>query len=119
MNAILTSTLRREAPEKVPLAQELELVDEYLSIEEIRFADRLQVDMTPIVENAIRHSVSRCEERGVIQIAAEKRGARLQLRWRLRFLSARCGVSIKAIIADDEPLARERIKRLMSADPEL
>jgi LytS/YehU family sensor histidine kinase len=80
---------------KVPLAQELELVDDYLAIEEIRFEDRLQVNMTvdpgaldglvpcfllqPIVENAIRHGISRCEESGVIQVTAERRDARLYL----------------------------------------
>jgi signal transduction histidine kinase len=95
LNAILKSALRRSTPEKVPLAQELELVDDYLSIEEIRFEDRLQVNMTvdpgaldglvpcfllqPIVENAIRHGISRCEEHGVIQVTAERRDSRLHL----------------------------------------
>ncbi len=95
LNAILKSTLGRSAPEKVPLAQELELVDDYLSIEETRFADRLQVAMTidpstldgqvpcfllqPIVENAIRHGISRCENSGVVRISVERQGPRLRL----------------------------------------
>jgi signal transduction histidine kinase len=95
LNSILKSTLRRKTPEKVPLSEELELVDDYLSIEEIRFADRLEVKMTvepgaldggvpcfvlqPIIENAIRHGISRCEENGVIQIKADRRGSRLHL----------------------------------------
>jgi signal transduction histidine kinase len=89
LNSMLKSALRRSTPEKVPLAQELELVDDYLSIEEIRFEDRLQVNMTvdpgaldglvpcfllqPIVENAIRHGISHCEEAGTIQVTAERR----------------------------------------------
>jgi signal transduction histidine kinase len=95
LNAILKSTLRRSAPEKVPLAQELELVENYLSIEETRFADRLQVAMTidpgaldgqvpcfllqPIVENAIRHGISRCEDSGTVRISAGRQGSRLHL----------------------------------------
>jgi LytS/YehU family sensor histidine kinase len=95
LNFILKNTLRRSMPEKVSLAQELELVDNYLSIEEIRFADRMQVDMTinpatldgqvpcfllqPMIENAIRHGISRCEEGGVIQLSADLRGSRLCL----------------------------------------
>jgi len=95
LNSILKSTLRRSTPEKVPLSQELELVDDFLSIEEIRFADRLQIGMTidpsamnglvpcfilqPIVENAIRHGISRCEESGIVQVIVQRRGARLHL----------------------------------------
>jgi signal transduction histidine kinase len=95
LNSMLKSALRRSTPEKVPLAQELELVDDYLSIEEIRFEDRLQVNMTvdpgaldglvpcfllqPIVENAIRHGISHCEESGTIQVTAERRDSRLHL----------------------------------------
>jgi signal transduction histidine kinase len=95
LNSMLKSALRRSTPEKVPLAQELELVDDYLSIEEIRFEDRLQVNMTvdpgaldglvpcfllqPIVENAIRHGISHCEEAGTIQVTAERRDSRLYL----------------------------------------
>lgn len=95
LNSILKRTFRRNAPEKVPLAQELELVDDYLSIEEVRFADRMQVDMTidpgaldgqvpcfllqPMIENAIQHGISRCEEGGVIQINANRRESRLRV----------------------------------------
>ena len=95
LNSILKITLRRGAPEKVSLAQELELVDDYLSIEVTRFADRLQVEMSidpgslharlpcfllqPIVENAIRHGISRCEQNGLIELRAEHKEARLFL----------------------------------------
>ena len=98
LSSILTSTLRRSAPEKVSLARELELIDDYLSIEVTRFADRLEVDLTidpssldaqvpcfllqPLVENAIRHGISRCEESGSIRITAERRESRLRLKVR-------------------------------------
>jgi LytS/YehU family sensor histidine kinase len=35
--------------------------------------------LQPIIENAIRHGISRCEESGVIQIDANHRGSRLHL----------------------------------------
>jgi hypothetical protein len=95
LNSILKSTLRRSTPEKLSLAQELELIDDYLSIEVTRFADRLQVDMNidpsaldaqlpcfllqPIVENAIRHGISHSEENSFIELRAEHRQARLHL----------------------------------------
>ena len=77
LNAILKSTLKRTTPEKVPLAQELEIVESYLAIEQVRFADRLRIEikvepsaleglvpcflLQPIVENAIRHGIANCE----------------------------------------------------------
>ena len=45
LNSILKSTLARTTPEKVPLSQELELVGNYLAIEQVRFADRLRIEM--------------------------------------------------------------------------
>jgi Histidine kinase len=95
LNSILRTTLRRSTPEKVSLAQELQLIDDYLSIEVTRFTDRLQVDMSieptsldaqlpcfllqPIVENAIRHGVSRSEHNSFIELRAESKDARLRL----------------------------------------
>jgi hypothetical protein len=95
LSSLLNRTLRGGAAEKVPLARELELVDDYLSIEELRFQGRLRVDMTidpgaldgmipcfllqPLIENAVRHGVSRCEESGTIQVVAERRASRLRL----------------------------------------
>jgi Histidine kinase len=45
LNAILKSTLQRNMPEKVPLSQELEILESYLAIEQVRFADRLRLDI--------------------------------------------------------------------------
>jgi signal transduction histidine kinase len=90
LNEILKSTLGREAPEKVTLAQELAVVEHYLAIEQVRFADRLRVEMSidpgaldsmvpcfllqPIVENAIRHGISRLQDAGVIHASVERDG---------------------------------------------
>jgi sensor histidine kinase YesM len=95
LNAILRTTLRRSAPEKVLLAQELELVENYLAIEQVRYADRLEVQikvdpealeglvpcflLQPIVENAIRHGIAHCEDHGLIQASIRRSGDRLHL----------------------------------------
>lgn len=95
LNAILKSTLVQSTPERVSLAQELAVVENYLAIEQIRFADRLRVEMTvdpraldglvpcfllqPIVENAVRHGISQLEEDGVIHASIERRGDLLHL----------------------------------------
>ena len=98
LNAILHRTLREGTPARIRVAQELDLLDDYLAIEQTRFADRLQVDMAidpealsgmipcflmqPLVENAIRHGISRSEEGGSIHVKVERKGARLRLQVR-------------------------------------
>ncbi|MGB7281888.1 MAG: histidine kinase [Candidatus Acidiferrum sp.] len=95
LNTILKSGLKRSTPGKIPLAQELEIVESYLAIERLRFADRLRVDINldpaaldglvpcfllqPIIENAIRHGISQCENEGFIETSAKRVGPRLQL----------------------------------------
>ena len=98
LNALLKTTLTRTTPEKVPLSKELEIIENYLAIEQVRFADRLQIEMKvepsalpglvpcfllqPIVENAIRHGIARCENEGRIEASARCDGASLHLQIR-------------------------------------
>ena|SRR5579863_36695 len=95
LNTILKTVLKRNTPNKIPLVQELEIVESYLAIERVRFADRLRVDLNldpsaldglvpcfllqPIVENAIRHGIAHCERDGCIETSAKKVGARMEL----------------------------------------
>jgi sensor histidine kinase YesM len=95
LNAILKRTLERETPEKIPLSQELEIVENYLAIEQVRFADRLHVHikadpgalhslvpcflLQPIVENAIRHGIANCEGDGTVEASARREGNRLRI----------------------------------------
>lgn len=95
LNVILKRTLERSTPEKIPLAQELEIVENYLAIEQVRFADRLRVDLKvdpaalhslvpcfllqPIVENAIRHGIANSEGKGTVVASAMRDGDRLRI----------------------------------------
>jgi two-component system, LytTR family, sensor kinase len=74
--------------QEVPLWHELEFLRLYLSIEEVRFHDRLQIRITadprtvdafvphmvlqPIVENAIRHGLGQSEEAVSIDVTASR-----------------------------------------------
>jgi hypothetical protein len=96
LNAILKSTLKRTTPEKVPLSQELEIMENYLAIEQVRFDDRLRIEikvepgaldglvpcflLQPIVENAIRHGIANCENKGLVEASARRQGDSLHLR---------------------------------------
>lgn len=95
LNALLKTTLSQSTPEKIPLARELEFIENYLAIEQIRFADRLTVEtkvtsaaldglipcflLQPVIENAIRHGIAHLEENGTIQTSIHREGDRLQL----------------------------------------
>lgn len=96
LNHILKTTLSASTPQKVPLSIELKTIDNYLAIEQIRFADRLRVEMKidqsamnglipsfllqPIFENAIRHGIAHCEVEGVIKTSIRREGETLRMR---------------------------------------
>ena len=98
LNTVLRLVLKRNTPSKIPLAQELEVVESYLAIEQVRFADRLRVNINlgpntldglvpcfllqPIVENAIRHGIAHCENTGWIETSIERVGTRMRLQVR-------------------------------------
>lgn len=73
---------------EVPLEKELEFLRIYLEIEQIRFQDRLMINfeiepqvlnafvprliLQPLVENAVRHGISKRRGKGFIEIASKK-----------------------------------------------
>jgi LytS/YehU family sensor histidine kinase len=81
--------------QEVPLQRELEYVQLYLSIEKMRFPDRLQVQidvdasildaavphmgLQPLVENAVRHGIAPHAQGGTITIGARLVGESLRL----------------------------------------
>lgn len=82
--------------QQVPLGEELEFAQKYLDIQKVRFADRLQfsVDvpvellsaqipsliLQPMVENAIKHGISKRAHGGTIRISASRSNETLALR---------------------------------------
>lgn len=88
LSDLLRLTFDRSGAGEVPLKEELEFLEKYLEIEQIRFQDRLsvrfQIDpetldaevprliLQPLVENAIKHGISPQSGRGLIQIAARR-----------------------------------------------
>jgi sensor histidine kinase YesM len=91
----LRLTLASGGTQEVTLEKELEFLRCYLEIEQVRFRDRLkivfEVDqevneavvpnliLQPIVENAIRHGISRSSLSGQIEIHAHRAGEHLQV----------------------------------------
>ncbi len=100
MIASLSDFLRRTLDDstrlEVPLREEMDLVERYLEIQKVRFADRLRVDidlpvdldraavpnliLQPLVENAVKHGIAKRASGGSIGITASRGGELLELR---------------------------------------
>jgi two-component system LytT family sensor kinase len=92
---VLRLTLRRHPTNEVTLGEELELVQQYLAIEQARFSDRLRpafdIDaralsaavpifaLQHLVENAIRHGIARRADAGRVHVSARRVGETLEL----------------------------------------
>ena len=88
LSDILRRTLSRHRANEVTLDEELQLVRQYLAIEQARFSDRLrpelEIDATALsaaipsfalqhlVENAIRHGIARRSDAGLVRVTARR-----------------------------------------------
>jgi len=95
LSDVLRLVLRAEGSAETRLSTELHFLERYLAIEQVRFSDRLQtrveVDpairraavpqfiLQPLVENAVRHGISRRTDAGLLQITAQREGDTLVL----------------------------------------
>ncbi len=95
LSDLLRCVLENVEVQEVPLRRELEYLDLYLAIEQVRFQDRLRIEietgpgtldaavphmvLQPIVENAIRHGIGRSSAAGKIRISAARTGATLEI----------------------------------------
>jgi two-component system LytT family sensor kinase len=96
LSSILRSSLLADRRRTISLAEELRTVDDYLALEKIRYEERLEVRkniypetlgvqvppmmLQTLVENAIKHGVSKPVRGGFVSIEARLSGTRLDLR---------------------------------------
>jgi LytS/YehU family sensor histidine kinase len=89
----LRSSLGTGERESIPLRDEVALARSYLEVEQVRFGDRLNVQaevepeclecevpplvLQPLVENAVKHGISRLVEGGSVRMWARREGDRL------------------------------------------
>jgi two-component system LytT family sensor kinase len=95
LSDVLRRTLSRHTEHAVTLEEELDLVRQYLAIEQARFSDRLRPSMDVdeslasaavpsfalqhLVENAIRHGIARRSDAGVLKVTVRRDGNTLQM----------------------------------------
>ena len=81
---------------EIPLAEELAFLDHYVAIQKIRFAENLRIEIQvnpevkyalvpclivqPLVENAIRHGISRRASGGTVTVTAERGANQVEIR---------------------------------------
>ena len=98
LSAFLRYSLDSDPVQRVTLAQEIDALNLYLGIEQLRFGERLQVQMTidpqvraalvpslilqPLIENAVKHAIAKREEGGRIEIDARRDGDALDIHLR-------------------------------------
>jgi two-component system, LytTR family, sensor kinase len=86
LSELMRSFLDERPPQQVTLREELAFLDRYLAVEQLRFQDRLQIRidaepaaleamvpnlvLQPLVENAIKHGISRRAAAGRLDIKA-------------------------------------------------
>jgi signal transduction histidine kinase len=95
LSDVLREVLRSDAKHETTLAAEVEFLERYLAIEQVRFSDRLRpridVDpavskasvprflLQPLVENALRHGIARRADAGMLHVGARREGSQLVL----------------------------------------
>jgi two-component system sensor histidine kinase AlgZ len=91
----LRDTLALGARARIPLSSELALARRFLAIEQVRFGERLRIDveedaraevcelppllLQPLVENAVTHGVAHLLEGGTVRVRAERRPSTVTL----------------------------------------
>jgi two-component system, LytTR family, sensor kinase len=95
LSQLLRSVIDAGDEQVVPLREEMRLVEQYLEIQQMRFGERLRVTLDvppnadeylvphfllqPLVENAVRHGVSRSERGGTVTIRVRPDDAHLTI----------------------------------------
>jgi two-component system LytT family sensor kinase len=95
LSELLRMTLENNGADENTVAEELQLLDAYLSIEQIRLRDRLSTELKidpetldaliphlllqPLAENAIRHGISKKPAGGTIRVSLARSNSKLRL----------------------------------------
>jgi len=98
LRELLGLALATVGEQEVPLRQELDFLERYLCLQQIRFPDRLRIEMRvapetlearvpslvlqPLAENAVRHGIAPSIAGGWVEVAAVREGEELVLRVR-------------------------------------
>jgi sensor histidine kinase YesM len=96
LSDLLRISLDKLEVEEVPLQQELEFVEKYIQIEQMRFQERLKFKMNidsdtldaivpnmilqPLIENAVKHGITPLKKGGTVELSAYKKKNQLHIK---------------------------------------
>ncbi len=96
LSDLLRLSLKTNLNENIFLGEEVEILENYLSIEKIRFDERMKIEieiptslkhykvlpfcLQILAENAVKHGIGKLKKGGIIKVLAEKEGDHLNLR---------------------------------------
>ena len=122
---LLRLSLDARDRQEIPLAEELAFLDHYIAIQKIRFAETLHIDIQiapevkyalvpclivqPLVENAIRHGISRRASGGTVTVIAGRALNQVQIRVADDGVGLPPGWTIEASSGMGLSVTRERI----------
>jgi two-component system LytT family sensor kinase len=129
LSEVLRRTLSRHRTNEVPLQEELELVRQYLAIEQARFSDRLRAEfeiddaamaaavlsfsLQHLVENAVRHGIAKHPDAGRVRVMARRERDMLEV----SVIDDGVGIGDEAAIPKGHGIenTRERLRSLYGA----
>ena len=95
LSDLLRHTLEHSSKQEVELREEINFIKLYLSIQQMRFSDRLRIEydidpattralvpnliLQPLTENALRHGIARSADSGVVGISSALENGHLRL----------------------------------------
>lgn len=96
LSDLLRLSLKTNLNENIFLGEEVEILENYLSIEKIRFDERMKIEidiptslrhykvlpfcLQILAENAVKHGIGKLKKGGIIKVLAEKEGGNLNLK---------------------------------------
>jgi signal transduction histidine kinase len=129
---LLRMSLESKDRQEVPLAEELAFLDHYLAIQKIRFGEQLKIEMRiapetryasvpslilqPLVENAIRHGISRRASGGTVIVSAQRIENHLEIRVQDDGVGLPQGWTLETALGLGLSVTRERIAGLYPDD---
>ena len=96
LSSLLRITLERGEAQLIPLSDEMQFIEMYLAMQDVRFTGRIRQEISvepelldalvpamllqPLIENAYVHGLSRIQKSGVLVVAASRQNSALSLR---------------------------------------
>jgi hypothetical protein len=125
---LLRLSLESKDRKEVPLAEEMAFLDHYITIQKIRFGDSVRIEtnissevryaavpsffVQPLVENAIRHGISRRSSGGTVIVTAERIDGRVEIRVSDDGVGLPAGWTLETCAGLGLSITRERIAGL-------